>query len=111
MVVIVVADERLIVQGLTRRFEPAGEPLSLPPSKIDTVRLDGGGAGWTTVASAILDAAAVRLALRTTDGAKLSLTMMTGEGLLATAGGGEAQQAGVQALGRWFADHAPDSPA
>ena len=38
MVAIVVADDRLIVQGLTRRFEPAGEPLSLPPSRIADVR-------------------------------------------------------------------------
>jgi hypothetical protein len=34
MVAIVVTDGRLIVQGMNRRFEPDGEPLSLPPERI-----------------------------------------------------------------------------
>ena len=37
--------------------------------------------------------------------------MMTAEGILAGAAGGETQRAGVQALGRWFAEHAGDAPA
>ena len=111
MVAIVIADDRLIVQGLNRRFEPAGEPLSLPPSRIADVRITGGGSGWATVGALILDAVSTRLTLRTTEGAKLALTMMTAEGFLAGPAGGEIQRAGVQALGHWFAEHAGDAPA
>jgi hypothetical protein len=111
MVAIVVADDRLIVQGLTRRFEPAGEAISLPPSRIADARIRGGGTGWATVGAMILDAVSVRLELRTTDGEKLVLTMMNAEGILSGPAGGETQRAGVAALGRWFADHARDAPA
>lgn len=111
MVAIVVADDRLIVQGLTRRFEPAGDPLSLPPSRIAGVRVTGGGSGWATAGALILDAVSARLELRTTEGTRLKLTMMTAEGILAGAAGGETQRAGVQALGRWFAEHAGNAPA
>jgi hypothetical protein len=111
MVAIIVADDRLIIQGLTRRFEPAGEPLSLPPSRIADARIVGGGSGWATVGALILDAVSARLVLRTTDGAKLTLTMMTADGILAGPAGGETQRAGVEALGRWFGDHAADAPS
>jgi hypothetical protein len=110
LVVIVVTDDRLIVQGLTRRFQPAGEPISLLPSDITVARIHDGGAGWSTVGAAILDAVSIRLDLRTREGAKLALTMMTADGLLAGAAGGETQRAGVEALGHWFADHAKDGP-
>jgi hypothetical protein len=105
-VAIVTTDRRLMVQGLTRRFEANGEPLTLPPERIADVRIDGGSSGWATVGSMILDAVSLRLKLRTTDGETLTVTMMTGEGLLATLGGGDIQREGVQALGRWFADRA-----
>jgi len=105
-VAIVTTDRRLIVQGLTHRFEAKGDPISLSPERIADVRIEGGGAGWATAGSMILDAVSSRLKLRTTDGEKLSLTMMTGEGVLATLGGGDTQRVGVQSLGRWFADRA-----
>ena len=105
-VAMVSTDRRLIVQGLTRRFEASGEPISLPPERIAEVRIAGGGDGWATVGAMILDAVSVRLTLRTTDGEKLALTMMTAEGMLATLGGGDTQRDGVRALGRWFADRA-----
>jgi hypothetical protein len=105
-VAIVTTDRRLIVQGLTRRLETKGESISLPPERIADVRIEGGGAGWATVGSLILDAVGARVKLRTTDGAKLTLMMMTGEGLLGTMGGGDTQREGVQALGRWFAERA-----
>ena len=108
MVAILTTADRIVVQGLTRRFEPDGEPLSLTPSRIADVRIRGGGAGWATAGAMILDAVASRLDLRTTDGTALSLTLMTGDGVLGTAGGGETQRAGVEALGRWFAAHAAD---
>ncbi len=111
MVAIVVTDDRLIMQGLNRRLEPAGEPLSLPPSRIADARITGGGSGWATVGALIVDAVTARLELRTTEGTRLAITMMTGDGILAGPAGGESQRAGVEALGNWFADHAGDAPA
>ena len=111
MVAIVITDDRLIVQGLNRRFEPAGDPLSLPPPTTRASAMRDGGSGWATVGALILDAVSHRLVLRTTDGAKLALTMMSAEGFLSGPAGGEIQRAGVEALGRWFAEHAEDSPA
>jgi hypothetical protein len=111
MVAIVVADDRLIVQGLSRKFEPVGEPLSLPPSRIADARIIGGGSGWATVGALILDAVSARLVVRTIEGTKLALTMMTADGIFAGPAGGETQRAGVEALGRWFGEHAGDAPA
>lgn len=102
-VAVVTTDRRLIVQGLTRRLEANGAPTSLPPERIADARTEGGGSGWATVGSAILSAVSVRLTLRTTDGEKLTMTMMTGDGPLSTLGGGQTQREGVEALGRWFA--------
>lgn len=107
MVAIAVTDGRLIVQGLTRRFEPDGEPISLPPERIAEAKAEGGGGGWPEVGAAIMDRASVALKLRTNDGEKLKLLMMRGEGsVLGPLGGGETQRQGVQALGEWFARHA-----
>jgi hypothetical protein len=106
MVAIVVAENRLVLQGLTRRFEPDGEPLSLPPERIAEAQAEGGGGGWPEVGAAIMDGVSVALKLRTTDGEKLKLTMMRGDGPLGGLGGGETQREGVRALGEWFADHA-----
>jgi hypothetical protein len=56
------------------------------------------------VDAVVLDHAAVRLRIRTTDGEELKLMLMRGEGrLLGKLGGGDAQQRGVKALGDWFA--------
>ena len=106
MVALVVTSERLVVQGLNRRFEPDGEPLSLMPEQIAEAKVGGGGGGWPEVGAAIMDGVSVALKLRTADGEKLKLLMMKGEGPLGGLGGGEAQRQGVQALGEWFARHA-----
>lgn len=106
MVAIAVTEGRLVVQPLTRRFKPDGEPLSLPPQRIADARAGSGGGGWPTIGSAILDGASVALKLRTTDGQKLKLLMMHASGLLGGLAGGEAQRQGVEALGAWFARHA-----
>ena len=110
-VILLFSDSTLAELQRSLRFEPAGEPLSLPPSRIADVRITGGGSGWASVGALILDAVSARLELRTTDGTKLALTMMTAEGILAGPAGGEIQRAGVEALGRWFADHAGDAQA
>lgn len=106
MVAIVVTDDRLVVQGMTRKLEPDGEPISLPPERIAEAQAEGGGGGWINVGAAILDTASVALKLRTNDGEKLKLLMMHGEGPLGGLGGGETQRQGVQALGEWFARQA-----
>lgn len=103
MVAIVVADGRLIVQGMSRRFEPDGEPLSLPPERIAAASAEGGGGGWPEIGAAIMDSASVALKLRTVEGEKLKLLMMRGDGPLGGLGGGETQRQGVRALGEWFA--------
>lgn len=105
-VVIGVTDRRLVVQGMTRRFAPDGEPISLPPERIESAAADGAGGGWINLGAAIMDGAAVTLKLRTTDGDKLKLTMMRGTGPLGGLGGGEDQRSGVEALGAWFGEHA-----
>jgi hypothetical protein len=44
-VAIGVTDNRLIVQGMTRKFEHDGEPISLPPERIDGAKAEGAGGG------------------------------------------------------------------
>jgi hypothetical protein len=100
-----VSDRRLLVQGMNRKFEPDGEPVSLPPERIADASVDGAGGGWMEVGAAILDQAAITLKLRTGDGEKLKLTMMRGgSGPLGGLGGGEAQRQGLEALGAWFSE-------
>lgn len=110
MVAIAVTDDRLLVQGITRKFEPDGEPLSLTPERIADASAEGGGGGWPEIGAAIMDKASVALKIRTTDGEKLKLMMMRGEGPLGGLGGGEVQRQGVQAIGEWFSRHAEASP-
>jgi hypothetical protein len=45
----------------------------------------------------------VRLEIKTTDGEKLKLMLMRGEGkILGGLGGGETQREGLEALAEWF---------
>lgn len=107
MVGIGVTDGRVIVQGLTRKFQPDGPATLLTPERIASVSAEGLSGGWTNLSAAIVDRAGVTLKLRTTEGEKLKLMMMSGEGpLLGPLGGGEAQRQGLQALGDWFARQA-----
>lgn len=100
-----VTERRLIVQGMNRKFEAAGEAISLPPERLADVSADGAGGGWMTMSAAIMDKAAVTLKLKTTDGEKLKLTLMRGTGPLGGLGGGEAQREGVEALASWMAEN------
>jgi len=99
--VIVVTDSRLIAQQVTRKLEAKGAPLSLPPDAITSASF-GDVAGGYSVASILVDAASLKLVIRTKAGEKLSLTMMTGA---TPFGGGETQRDGVQALVDWVAAH------
>jgi len=101
--VIATTDRRLLVQPLDRRGEPDGQPQSIEPNEIASVKAGPAGGGWINVDTAILDHAAVRLQIQTTDGEKLKLMLMRGEGkLLGGLGGGEAQRQGLEALAEWF---------
>ena len=101
-----VTERRLIVQGLTRKLDPDGEPISLPPDRIADASAEGAGDGWPNIGSAIMEKAAVTLRLKTTDGERLKLMMMRGTGPLGGLGGGEDQRSGFEALGAWFAEQA-----
>ena len=103
MVGIGVTPARLIVQGMTRKFEPDGPPILLTPERIAEASAEGAGGGWPEIGAAIMGESAVTLKLKTTDGEKLKLTMMRGTGPLGGLGGGEDQKSGVEALGSWFA--------
>ena len=98
-----VTDRRLLVQPLDRRGEVQGEATSLPAERIASAKAGDAGGGWATPTAASADQAAVQLKLRTTDGDKISLMMMRGEGrILGGLDGGEPQRRGIAALGRWF---------
>jgi hypothetical protein len=102
-VAIGVTDRRLLIQSLDRRGDPDGEPLSLSPEKIARVKAGGAGGGWISPGNIVLDATASRLEIKTTDGEKLKLMLMHGEGsLLGKLGGGEPQRLGLEALAEWF---------
>lgn len=104
MVAIVVTGDRLVLQKLTRKFEPDGEPLSLTRDQISDAKVSGGGGMSASVAAALMDEVASTLVLTTTDGEKLKLRMMDGGGgTFGSLGGGTVQAEGVHALGEWFA--------
>jgi hypothetical protein len=101
--VIGTTDRRLLVQSLDRRGNADGPPQSIAPERIASAKAGPAGGGWINVDTAILDHAAVRLEVRTTDGEKLKLMLMRGEGkILGGLGGGEAQRRGLEALAEWF---------
>ncbi|MBK5220768.1 MAG: hypothetical protein JJE35_13480 [Thermoleophilia bacterium] len=44
-VAIGVSASRLLIQGMTRKFEPDGSPLSLPPERLAAAKAEGAGGG------------------------------------------------------------------
>ena len=104
MVALAATDRRLLVQGLTRKFEAEGEPISITPATLADASAEGAGGGWADLGAAVMDKAAVTLKLRTAEGQKLKLTMMRGTGPLGGLGGGEDQRAGIEAVATWFAN-------
>jgi hypothetical protein len=98
-----VTDRRLLIQPLDRRGEVSGDVISIAPEQIASAKAGGAGGGWATPEAAIADHVAVRLRLKTTDGEKVNLMLMRGEGrVLGKLGGGEGQQKGMAALAEWF---------
>jgi hypothetical protein len=94
-----VTDRRLLLQPVDRRAQPKGDCRVITRETLVSADVDGAGGGWWTAPAIVLDAAAIALTLRTTDGEKLKLTMMKGGGVL---GGGQAQADGVRALAEWM---------
>jgi hypothetical protein len=102
-VVVGVTDRRLLVQPLSRRGDVDGEPLAIEHQDVASAKAGPAGGEWINVDTAILDHAAVRLEVKTTDGEKLKLMLMRGEGkILGGLGGGEPQRQGLEALADWF---------
>ena len=102
-VAIGITDRRLLVQPLDRRGDPDGNAESIAPDEVTSAKAGGAGGGWWSVTTGILDHAAVRLEIKKTDGEKLKVMLMRGEGkLLGKLGGGEAQRQGLDALAEWF---------
>jgi hypothetical protein len=98
-----VTDRRLLVQPLDRHGDPDGAAESIAPEQVKSAKAGGAGGGWWTVTTGILDHAAVRLEIRKTDGEKLKVMLMRGEGMLfGKLGGGEPQRLGLEALAGWF---------
>jgi hypothetical protein len=102
MVALAATDQRLLVQPMTRRFEPDGAPISIAPEELASASAEGAGGGWADLGAAVMDRAAVTLKVRTTAGEKLKLTLMRGTGPLGRLGGGESQRLGLEAVGRFF---------
>ena len=50
MVAIATTDRRLIVQPLTRKFAPDGEPISITPERLADASAEGAGGGWQQIA-------------------------------------------------------------
>jgi hypothetical protein len=102
-VAIGVTESRLLIQPLDRRGNPDGPVQSIAPEQVASAKAGPAGGGWVNVDAVVLDHAAVRLEIKTTDGEKLKLMLMRGEGkLLGKLGGGETQSQGLDALGKWF---------
>jgi hypothetical protein len=95
-VVLGVTDARLLLLGLDRRGQPAEAPRALDVAEASVGGLAGASldpAAW------LIDGAGLRLTLRTTEGERLKLRLLSGgAGWTGRLGGGEDQAAGVRAL-------------
>jgi hypothetical protein len=86
-------DRRLLLQQLNRRGDPDGPVRSITPGQIAGVKAGGAGGGWLSPGNIVLDLAATRLEIRTSDGEKLKLMLMRG---------------GATPLAEWFSRLPPD---
>lgn len=105
MVVVAVTDRHLVLQRLkkSKQLEADGEPLRLAAADIAGAKTGSTGDEFANPTIAVVDALAVNLRLKTSDGQKLKLMISRGgEGTLGRMGGGQTQSEGVEALGQWF---------
>jgi hypothetical protein len=101
-----VSDRRLLLQPLDRKLQPKGALVTVTREAAADAELDGAGGGWWTAPSSVLDATALTLKVRATDGERYKLMMMRGGSSLF---GGEEQAQGVVALAEWLAAARPAS--
>jgi hypothetical protein len=94
-----VTDRRLLIQPLDRRGRVSGDAISIAPEQVESARA---GDAVTNLNTAIVNAGAAALTLRTTNGDKLKLMLMRGNGVFGGPGGGEPQRQGVEALAEWL---------
>lgn len=93
---------RVILQPLTRKAEPDGEPTSLTLVELRSAWAGTAGSEWWNTEWPVTDAA-LTVRLKLTNGEKLTLDLMRGgDGLLGRLGGGAAQEEGVEALADWL---------
>jgi hypothetical protein len=90
MVAIAVAPDRIIVQALTRRFEPDGDPIPLPRERLRRVAVSNGIGGSVTMPSLLMETVSISVDLTTTDALRLRLMLM--------GSGGQVQHDGIAAL-------------
>ena len=102
MVAVGVTEDRLLLQPMTRKWEPDGRAAVLTGSQIASAQIDGGGGLSSSLAAVIMDGTTVTLKLKTVDGETWKLMMMKGTGVLGGFGGGEVQKQGLEALAEWF---------
>jgi hypothetical protein len=105
MVAIAVTAETLILQRLkkSKTLEADGSRLRLGLADVVSAKAGSTGDELANPTIAIVDALAVQLRLKTSDGEKIKLMISRGgDSALGRMGGGETQRAGVEALGHWF---------
>lgn len=95
-----VTDRRLILQPLDRKGKQAtGEsPTSIRREEITKGSYGGGGGMGSSPTAMIMDSASIEVKLKTSDGARYKLLLMTGEGMLGRWAGGPSQRSGAEAL-------------
>jgi len=103
MVAIGVTEHHLVLQPMTRKWQPDGPAILLAPGQIASASANGSGGLGSRLTSLLMDDAQITLRLKTIDGQSWKLMMMSGSGLFGGLGGGETQKQGVEALAAWFA--------
>ena len=94
-----VTGSRLIIQPLDRKGKAATEaPTFIRKEEITKGSYGGGGGMGSSPTSLIMDASSIEVKLKTTDGDKFKLMLMTGEGMLGGLAGGPSQRNGAEAL-------------
>ena len=94
-----VTGSRLIIQPLDRKGKLDGAaPVFIRRDEIAKGSYGGGGGMGSSPTSAIMNASSIEVKLKTADGEKYKLALMTGEGFLGGLAGGPSQRNGAEAL-------------
>jgi hypothetical protein len=95
-----VTQDRLILLPLDRKgkAETGEAPTTIHKDEIRKGSYGGGGGMGSSPTSMIMDSASIEVKLKTNDGVKYKLLLMTGEGMFGRWSGGPAQRNGAEAL-------------